>query len=86
MVPLQGSAFLNFGNGSISASGTLTLTNTLGKKFTSIVINSNDNVNFSGFDYDMMAGKATWTGEASSVTIAGYPSANGVTSIEFHLK
>ena len=80
------SAFLNFDEGSISASGTLTLTNTLGKKFTSIVINSNLNVDFSGFNYEPVAGKATWTGEASSVTIDGYPRADGVTSIEFHLK
>lgn len=76
---------LDFASGSLSARGDLTLSNTLGKNFTSIVINSSVYVDLSGFDFRPGEGKATWTGNASSITFSE-PDAEGITSIVFTLE
>ena len=74
---------LDFAGGSLYAHGNITFSNTLGKNFTSIVINSSWYVDISGFNNQ--EGKYTWTGNASSITFSE-PDAEGITSIVFTLE
>ena len=85
----DGQAEVDFGDGSINVvEGTLTLSNTLGKNFKSIVIHAEGgDVAIDGFDYVPWEGKATWTGNAASITLSGgNPLTGGVTSIVFTLE
>ena len=79
-VKLKGDGNLSSGNLSAMGDG-LTFTNTLGKKFKSIVISTEygmANINGDGWS------GGTWTGDATSVTMTG-GMADGITSITFLL-
>ena len=72
----------NMSNGNLSAMGEgLTFTNTLGKKFKSIVISTE--YGMADIEGDGWSG-GTWTGDAESVTMTG-GMADGITSITFLL-
>lgn len=72
----------NMSNGNLSAmSDGLTFTNTLGKKFKSIVISTE--YGMANIEGDGWSG-GTWTGDATSVTMTG-GMADGITSITFLL-
>jgi hypothetical protein len=87
-VTLQGEGDLNFNNGSLMAMGNLTFTNTLGKNFKSIVINTTQMADISGTGWtnNYGNGTSTWTGNASSVTIDADSMADRITSIVFTLE
>ena len=71
------------GNGNLNAMMEgLTFTNTLGKKFKSIVISTGE-YGMAGIYGDGWSG-GTWTGDATSVTMTG-GMADGITSITFLL-
>lgn len=72
----------NLSDGTLSAMGDgLTFTNTLGKKFKSIVISTE--YGMADIEGDGWSG-GTWTGDATSVTMTG-GMADGITSITFLL-
>ena len=87
-VTLSGMGDLNFDNGNLMAMGNLTFTNTLGKHFKSIVINTTHMADISGTGWtnNYGNGTSTWTGDASTVTIDAYSMADEVTSIVFTLE
>ena len=78
-VTLQGDGDLSSGSLYPMGDG-LTFTNTLGKKFKSIVISTDGMANLSGVGWS----GGTWTGDATSVTMTG-GMADGITSITFLL-
>lgn len=78
-VKIKGDGDMNSGNLNAMGDG-LTFTNTLGKKFKSIVISTDGWADFSG---DGWSG-GTWTGDATSVTMTG-GMGYGITSITFLL-
>ena len=79
-VKLKGDGNLSSGNLSAMGDG-LTFTNTLGKKFKSIVISTE--YGMADIEGDGWSG-GTWTGDATSVTMTG-GMADGITSITFLL-
>ena len=80
-VMLKGDGVLGYGSLSPMSDG-LTFTNTLGKKFKSIVITTGE-YGMAGIEGDGWSG-GTWTGDATSVTMTG-GMAGGITSITFLL-
>lgn len=87
-VTLSGDGDLNFDRGSLNAMDDLTFTNTLGKHFKSIVINTTQMADISGTGWTNgnHYQTSTWTGDASSVTIDANSMADEITSIVFTLE
>ena len=81
---------ISFDNNQLGAWGNgITITNTLSKKFTSIVINGEPNsigIGGEGWSNADDNSSATWTGNSESVHIAEASTAMGITSIVFTLE
>ena len=87
-VTLSGMGDLDFNHGELYAMGDLTFTNTLGKHFKKIVINTTQMADISGTGWtnNYGNGTSTWTGNASSVTIDANSMGDEITSIVFTLE
>ena len=79
-VTLQGDDYLYDGELTVNMEG-LTFTNTLSKKFKSIVIPTEYGADIKGDGWS----DGTWTGDAESVTMDANSNASGITSITFLL-
>ena len=89
-VKLEGIGQISFDDKQLDAWDGITITNTLGKKFTRIVIYGKENsVNIYGDEGWSNAddnSSATWTGNSESVNIGEGAQAGGITSIVFTLE